>query len=213
MSSWMMRFCCAHSNNLNWDPIQNQASGRNMESYLSFCFLTLAVFLPLGLEPEKKGQGITSLNGPCLHQIYIEHCDQMGFVWLDQKRSANTVKIIPMQECWWKTPNKHLALSLSLSVSCLQHPATPLQASCFDSHSIFRWHWTEKIIFLLPLGSCSRTDMENYFRGRLNHKRYFCFHFYSLSLPLCHSFFTVSLSNSFTLSGEDLPEALRECSV
>lgn len=51
-----------------------------MESYLPVCFLTLAVSLPLGLKPEKKGQGITSLNGPCLHQIYIGQCDRMGFV-------------------------------------------------------------------------------------------------------------------------------------
>lgn len=107
-------------------PIQNQASGRNMESYLPVYFLTLAVSLPLGLNPEKKGQGITSLNGPCLHQIYIGQCDRIGFVWLDQKSSANTVKIVPMQECWWKTPIKLLAVSLTLScapTSCNSAPS------------------------------------------------------------------------------------------
>lgn len=76
---------------------------------------------------------------------------------------------------------KQASCCLSLGL-LLQHPATPLQASCFDSHSIFHWHWTEKIIFLLPLGSCSCTDMENYFRGSLDHKHYFCFHFF-LPLP------------------------------
>ncbi len=47
----------------------------------------------------------------------------------------------------------------------------------------------EKIIFLFPLGSCSSTDMENYFRGSLNRKRYFVFFFSfgSLSLSLSHT--------------------------
>lgn len=59
----------------------------------------------------------------------------------------------------------------------------------------------EKIIYPFPLGSCSCTDMENYFRGSLNHKRYFVFFFFSASVSLTHtSFFHPSLSNSLSVS-------------
>lgn len=109
-------------------------------------------------------------------------------------------------------PQTSFLLSLSFSL-LLQHPATLLHASCFDSHSIFRWHWTEKIIFLLPPGSCSCTDMENYFRGSLNHKHYFCFHFILPLISPTPLLFTLPLSNSFNRSGEALPEPLRERSV
>lgn len=45
----------------------------------------------------------------------------------------------------------------------------------------------EKIIFPFPLGSCSCTDMENYFRGSLNRKRYFVFFFSFASLSHTHT--------------------------
>lgn len=207
-----MRFCCAHSNNLNWDPIQNQASGRSMESYLPVCFLTLAVSLPLGLKPEKKGQGITSLNGPCLHQIYIGQCDRMGFVWLEQKRSANIVKIVPVQECWWKTPNKLLAVSLSVSCSNILQLRSkllvlipiPFSVGTGQRKSYSCSHWAHAVALIWKIISEAAWTINVIF----------IFYFFPpLSFPHHHSFFTLPLSNSFTLSGEDLPEALRERSA
>lgn len=207
-----MRFCCAHSNNLNWDPIQNQASGRSMESYLPVCFLTLAVSLPLGLKPEKKGQGITSLNGPCLHQIYIGQCDRMGFVWLEQKRSANIVKIVPVQECWWKTPNKLLAVSLSASCSNILQLRSkllvlipiPFSAGTGQRKSYSCSHWAHAVALIWKIISEAAWTINVIF----------VFYFFPpLSFPHHHSFFTLPLSNSFTLGGEDLPEALRERSA
>lgn len=64
---------------------------------------------------------------------------------------------------------------------------------------LFHWHCMEKIIFPFPLGSCSCTDMENYFRGSLNRKRYFVFFFFdSASLSHTHTHTPLVFFSSFS---------------